>query len=253
MGVRPNDDQAATGEPPVGDAPLAGAGATGGGPGAAGPAAHPDGATPGAVPVGARRPTGDAPSGRDGHPTRADRTAEEGRPAEEDRPTRDDPAPDERPTPDDPAPDERPAPGGRSEGGDQPGVGSRRPPALTRDTARPEGGGRAAPGDAPAPARQWPLLTVLGLAALGLLVVGFDAFPQASRIGAMLIGVALLTGAGLRRALPSVGMLAVRSRFTDMAIYGLLGVVIVLLALMTQPRPWLEIPFLEDAVHFTVR
>ncbi|MFE3327710.1 DUF3017 domain-containing protein [Streptomyces sp. NPDC059176] len=130
---------------------------------------------------------------------------------------------------------------------------SRRPPAVTRDTARPEGGGRAAPGDAPAPARQWPLLTVLGLAALGLLVVATDPFAQAFRIGMMLVGAALLTGAGLRRWMPSVGMLAVRSRFTDMVTYGLLGLAIVLLALMIQPRPWLEIPFLEDAVHFTVR
>ncbi|MEI5006672.1 DUF3017 domain-containing protein [Streptomyces sp. PmtA] len=130
---------------------------------------------------------------------------------------------------------------------------SRRPPAVTRDTARPEGGGRAAPGDAPAPARQWPLLTVLGLAALGLLIVGADPFDQAFRVGTMLVGLALLTGAALRRALPSVGMLAVRSRFTDMVTYGLLGTVIVLLALMVQPQPWLEIPFLEEAVRFTVR
>ncbi|MFD4582506.1 DUF3017 domain-containing protein [Streptomyces sp. NPDC058434] len=130
---------------------------------------------------------------------------------------------------------------------------SRRPPTVTRDTARPEGGGRAAPGDAPAPARQWPLLTVLGLAALGLLIVGADPFDQAFRVGTMLVGLALLTGAALRRALPSVGMLAVRSRFTDMVTYGLLGTVIVLLALMVQPQPWLEIPFLEEAVRFTVR
>ncbi|MFD5427305.1 DUF3017 domain-containing protein [Streptomyces sp. NPDC127084] len=130
---------------------------------------------------------------------------------------------------------------------------SRRPPKVTRDTARPEGGGRAAPRDAPAPARQWPLLTVIGLAALGLLIVGTDPFPQSFRVGTVLVGVALLTGAVLRRVLPSVGMLAVRSRFTDMITYGLLGVVIVLLALMAQPKPWLEIPFLEDAVRFTVR
>ncbi|MFE7774180.1 DUF3017 domain-containing protein [Streptomyces sp. NPDC057445] len=130
---------------------------------------------------------------------------------------------------------------------------SRRPPSVTRDTARPEGGGRAAPGDASAPARQWPLLTVIGLAALGLLIVGTDPFPQAFRIGTILVGVALLTGAVLRRVLPSVGMLAVRSRFTDMVTYGLLGTVIVLLALMTQPKPWLDIPFLEQAVRFAVR
>ncbi|MDQ1008867.1 hypothetical protein QFZ82_003352 [Streptomyces sp. V4I23] len=130
---------------------------------------------------------------------------------------------------------------------------SRRPPAVTRDTARPEGGGRAAPKDAPAPARQWPLLTVLGMTAAGILVVGTDAFAEAFRVGAMLIGVALITGAVLRRCLPSVGMLAVRSRFTDMITYGVLGVAIVLLALVTQPKPWLDIPILEDAVHFTVR
>ncbi|MCZ7458476.1 DUF3017 domain-containing protein [Streptomyces sp. WMMC940] len=147
----------------------------------------------------------------------------------------------------------------REPAGDPAGAGeratsrSRRPPAVTRDTARPEGGGRAAPGDAPAPARQWPLLTVLGLAALGLLIVGADPFEQAFRVGTMLVGVALLTGTVLRRVLPSVGMLAVRSRFTDMVTYGLLGTVIVLLALMVQPQPWLEIPFLEEAVRFTVR
>lgn len=57
----------------------------------------------------------------------------------------------------------------------------------------------------------------------------------------------------MRWILPSVGMLAVRSRFTDMVTYGVLGVVIVLLALMAQPNPVLVIPFLDDTLHFTVR
>ncbi|MGW8885117.1 DUF3017 domain-containing protein [Streptomyces sp. NPDC055749] len=130
---------------------------------------------------------------------------------------------------------------------------SRRFPSLTRDTARPEGGGRAAPGDAPAPARQWPLLTVLCTAAAGLLIVATDPFEQAFRIGTMVIGIALIAGAVLRWVVPSVGMLAVRSRFTDLVTYGLMGTLIVLLALMTQPRPWLDVPILEDAVHFTIR
>jgi len=125
--------------------------------------------------------------------------------------------------------------------------------SLTRDTARPEGGGRAAPGDAPAPARQWPLLTVLCTAGLGLLIVGTDPFADAFRIGAILMGVALLAGAVLRWAVPSVGMLAVRSRFTDLVTYGLMGTLIVLLALMAQPKPWLRVPFLQDVVHFTIR
>ncbi|MFF8804238.1 DUF3017 domain-containing protein [Streptomyces omiyaensis] len=130
--------------------------------------------------------------------------------------------------------------------------GSRRPPTVTTDTARPEGGGRAAAGDAPAPARQWPLLLVLGTAAVGLLVVGTDSFAQSFRVGTMMVGAALLMGAVLRRALPSVGMLAVRSRFTDMITYGVMGSLIVLLALMVQPKPWLRIPFLEDILHLTV-
>ncbi|MEV5100617.1 DUF3017 domain-containing protein [Streptomyces massasporeus] len=125
---------------------------------------------------------------------------------------------------------------------------TRRFPLFTKDTARPEGGGRAAPGDAPAPARQWPVLAVLGLAGLGLLVTAFGQF----RIGTLLIGAALLGGGAMRWLLPDVGMLAVRSRFTDIVTYGLLGTVIVLLALMAQPNPWLQIPFLKDTLHFTV-
>ncbi|MFJ5718969.1 DUF3017 domain-containing protein [Streptomyces sp. NPDC093149] len=130
---------------------------------------------------------------------------------------------------------------------------SRRFPSFTRDTARPEGGGRAASGDAPAPARQWPLLAVLCTAGIGLLIVAVDPFAEAFRIGTILIGVALIGGAVLRLVVPSVGMLAVRSRFTDLVTYGLLGFLIVMLALVAQPKPWLDMPFLEDAVHFTIR
>ncbi|WP_030914448.1 DUF3017 domain-containing protein [Streptomyces sp. NRRL B-24720] len=148
------------------------------------------------------------------------------------------------------AADGEPAPG------DGPGVEprpSRRFPSFTRDTARPEGGGRAASGDAPAPARQWPLLAVLCTAGIGLLIVAVNPFAQAFRIGTILIGVALIGGAVLRCVVPSVGMLAVRSRFTDLVTYGLLGVLIVLLALVAQPKPWLDVPFLEHAVRFTIR
>ncbi|MFD5663210.1 DUF3017 domain-containing protein [Streptomyces hirsutus] len=132
--------------------------------------------------------------------------------------------------------------------GGRPRRATRRFPLFTRDTARPEGGGRAAPGDAPAPARQWPILAVLLVAGLGLLLAAFDLF----RIGTLLIGVALLAGGVLRWAVPDVGMLAVRSRFTDIVTYGGLGLAIVLLALMVQPDPLLKIPFLKDALHFTV-
>lgn len=102
---------------------------------------------------------------------------------------------------------------------------------------------------APAPARQWPILVVCGAVLLGLVLVAADV----TRAGLVLVGSALLLGAVMRRLLPSVGMLAVRSRFTDMITYGVLGVLIVLLALMAQPHPVLEIPFLEDVVRFSVR
>ncbi|MEV6944640.1 DUF3017 domain-containing protein [Streptomyces sp. NPDC051172] len=125
---------------------------------------------------------------------------------------------------------------------------TRRFPLFTKDTARPEGGGRAAPSDAPAPARQWPILAVLGLVGLGLLLTALDVF----RYGTLLIGIALVAGAALRWILPDVGMLAVRSRFTDIVTYGVLGLAIVLLAMMVQPHPWLQIPFLKDTLHLTV-
>ncbi|MGP3973232.1 DUF3017 domain-containing protein [Streptomyces sp. 8N114] len=125
---------------------------------------------------------------------------------------------------------------------------SRRFPVLTRDTARPEGGGRAIGGHRPAPYRQWPLLAVCAGVLLGLLVTVVEF-----RAGTIIVGLSLLGGAVLRWWKPSVGMLAVRSRFTDMITYGVLGLAIVLLAMMAQPRPWISVPLLDTIVHFTVR
>jgi hypothetical protein len=137
-------------------------------------------------------------------------------------------------------------PGGRDPGGHDAGG---RPPAITTGTARPEGGGRAAGGDAPAPARQWPILLVIAGTAVGLIITATGAF----RPGTLVIGGSLLAGGGMRWGLEKVGMLAVRSRFTDVITYGLLGLAIVLLALMAQPDPVIRIPFLEDIIHFSVK
>ncbi|MFJ3879894.1 DUF3017 domain-containing protein [Streptomyces sp. NPDC090077] len=155
--------------------------------------------------------------------------------------------PEEAPRPQDgPAPAADPDP----EPGPAPAVArSRRFPTVTQDTARPEGGGRAIPGAVSTPARQWPMLSVLAATAVGLLTTAVGH----PRIGCLVIGVALVAAAVMRRVLPSVGMLAVRSRFTDMITYGVLGVAITLLALVMEPEPWLQIPFLESAVRFTVR
>lgn len=125
---------------------------------------------------------------------------------------------------------------------------SRRFPTFTRDTARPEGGGRAAGADAPAPYRQWPLLVVWAGVLTGLLVTLAEF-----RTGTIILGLSLVGAAVLRWALSSVGMLAVRSRFTDITTYTVLGVLITLLAMMAQPDPWISIPILDDIVHFSVR
>lgn len=126
--------------------------------------------------------------------------------------------------------------------------GTRRFPTVTRDTARPEGGQRAMGAEHAAPYRQWPLLAVCCGVLVGLLVTIAEF-----RAGILIVGISLLGGAALRRFVPSVGMLAVRSPFTDMLTYGLLGLVICLLAMLAQPNPWLSIPLLEDILHFTVR
>lgn len=125
---------------------------------------------------------------------------------------------------------------------------TRRFPLFTRDTARPEGGGRAVTGDVPPPVRQWPMLVAAGMVAVGLLVIALDRV----RPGALIIGAALLVSAALRRLLPDVGLLAVRSRFTDVATYAVMGLAITLLALMMQPDPVLKLAFLRDFLHFTV-
>ncbi len=151
-----------------------------------------------------------------------------------------------------PASAEAPASAGASAGAAAPAravAKSRRFPAVTQDTARPEGAGRAIPGAVSTPARQWPMLSVLAATAVGLLTTAMGH----PRIGCLVIGVALIGASVLRRVLPSVGMLAVRSRFTDMVTYGVLGVAITLLALVMEPRPILHLPFLETAVRFTVR
>jgi Protein of unknown function (DUF3017) len=122
------------------------------------------------------------------------------------------------------------------------------PPVQTEGVLRPEGGRRAASGDAPAPARQWPVLLVITGVALGLLVT-LNAF----RAGLLVVGGFLLVGGVLRAMLPNVGMLAVRSRFTDILTLGVLGSGVVLLALMAMPRPILEMPWLTDALRFAVR
>ncbi|MEY9845614.1 DUF3017 domain-containing protein [Streptacidiphilus sp. MAP5-3] len=126
----------------------------------------------------------------------------------------------------------------------------RRPPVKTTGTFRPEGGSAAAGNDKPVPVRQWPIVVVLAVVGVGLLVTALDAW----RAGIVTVGVGMLVGAVLRAVLPEVGMLAVRSRFTDIVVMGLMGVLIIVLALAAQPDPVINLPLMHtlgDFVHST--
>ena len=81
---------------------------------------------------------------------------------------------------------------------------------------------------------QLPALTVLGVAAIGLVLAAAVDW----QLGSFVLGLALLAGAGLRLALPprSAGWLAVRTRGLDAALLLVLGFAVMALA-NTIPRP----------------
>ena len=76
--------------------------------------------------------------------------------------------------------------------------------------------------------RQWPLLTVLGLAAVAL-----DHF----RSGCLLLGLSVLFAALARLVLPvrRVGLLVVRSRAFDVLVLVSMGAALVVLAVIVPP------------------
>jgi hypothetical protein len=82
--------------------------------------------------------------------------------------------------------------------------------------------------------RQWPLLVVLAVAAVGLLLVALDGF----RVGSALLGVAVLLAGLARASLPArrVGLLVVRGRPFDVLVLLVMGVALVLLAVVV-PGP----------------
>jgi hypothetical protein len=80
--------------------------------------------------------------------------------------------------------------------------------------------------------RQLPLALVIGGAALGLVIIGLHHF----RWGNLLIAGSLLVAAFFRLVLPTrrAGLLAIRSRFTDVATMSVMGGSLMLLALITS-------------------
>ena len=144
-------------------------------------------------------------------------------------------------TPVPPAASAAPVPLAKSAGGT-----SRRPPKSTSGTFPPEGSAAAAGRSQPIPVRQWPIVVVFTVVGVGLTVTALDAF----RPGVITIGAGMLLACVLRIVLPEVGMLAVRSRFTDILVMGVLGVAIVVLALASEPNPVISIPFVSDVARF---
>ncbi|MDH6135956.1 hypothetical protein P3T37_005375 [Kitasatospora sp. MAA4] len=119
---------------------------------------------------------------------------------------------------------------------------SRRRPDRTTGTLPPEGSGAAMDRGHTLPIRQWPITLVLAVVGLGLVITIYSGF----RYGLLTIGAGLVLGAALRALVPEVGLLAVRSRFTDVLVLLFLGTVIILLALIAQPDPWLQADVLEN-------
>jgi len=80
--------------------------------------------------------------------------------------------------------------------------------------------------------RELPLAVVLTCAGAGLIVVALHHF----RWGNLLVGGSLVLAALMRLALPTrqAGLLAVRSRFTDVLTMSLLGGSLMLLAVVTR-------------------
>jgi hypothetical protein len=123
---------------------------------------------------------------------------------------------------------------------------SRRRPVKTTGTYPPEGSASAADRSHAVPVRQWPIVIVLTMVGVGLAVTALGSF----RPGVITIGAAMLVAGLLRLLLPEVGMLAVRSRLTDVVVMWVLGVAIVVLALASEPSPVIQLPFIPDIAHF---
>lgn len=79
---------------------------------------------------------------------------------------------------------------------------------------------------------EWPLALIIGGVILGLVIIGLHHF----RWGNLLVADSVLAGAFFRLVLPTrrAGLLAVRSRFTDVVTMSAMGGSLMLLALITS-------------------
>lgn len=82
---------------------------------------------------------------------------------------------------------------------------------------------------------EWPIIVVLTGVAVALVVVALDRF----RLGSLILAASVLLAFVLRLVLPKsqAGMLAVRSRTTDLIVLGALGAVLAVFAFWVPPPP----------------
>ncbi|WP_406283310.1 DUF3017 domain-containing protein [Embleya sp. NBC_00896] len=102
-------------------------------------------------------------------------------------------------------------------------------------TYLPEGG--ASP-TGPGPLREWPAMVVFGCLFAALLTAALVGY----RLATVLIAGTFVLAAILRLFLRDVGVLAVRSRFTDVAVLLFFGLGVLLLGL-SIPEPLVDLPW----------
>ncbi|MEU8136272.1 DUF3017 domain-containing protein [Streptodolium elevatio] len=118
--------------------------------------------------------------------------------------------------------------------------GSRRAPRSGRGsrddgTFLPEGGSTPT---GPGGLREWPAVLVLALLAGSLVTAALFGFRSAT----LMVGGTLTVAAILRLFVREVGILAVRSRFTDVMVMLVLGGAVVMLGLSVPP-PLVDLPW----------
>jgi len=110
-------------------------------------------------------------------------------------------------------------------------VGLRKEPG----TFTPEGG--ASP-RGPGALREWPAMLVFACVLVALTTAALDGF----RIATVLIAATFVLASVLRLCLRDVGVLAVRSRFTDIAVLLFFGLGVLVLGL-SIPEPVIDLPW----------
>ena len=82
--------------------------------------------------------------------------------------------------------------------------------------------------------RQWPWVVIVGIVGIGLILIAFGLW----RLGAVVIGVAMLVAGVFRATIKNPGIMVIRpQRWVDLCFYFGLGAAILILAIIRSPPP----------------